>query len=106
MKELLTIIGAAVLAVAVVAGLSVGGYYMYAFLAPKYESTRRDVMIQSRQYSEGTVRELYNLKRQYEATANEVERETIAAAARHEFQIFPQERLPGDLRGFMRQVGG
>ncbi len=89
-----------------VAGLSIGSYYMYAFLAPKYEATRRDVMIESRSYGEGTIRELYTLQRQYQASKTDSERDTIAAAARHEFSIFPKERLPGDLQAFLAQVGG
>lgn len=92
--------------VAGISGASVGAYYLYAFLAPKYESTRRDVMIESRSYSEGTIRELYTLQRQYQTAKTDNERDTISAAARHEFSIFPKDRLPGDLRDFLTQVGG
>lgn len=106
MKDFLAGTGAILMIVAGVAGASVGGYYLFAFLAPKYEATRRDVMIESRQYQESTVRELYNLKRQYEQAKSDTEKDTVAAAARHEFQIFPSDRLPSDLRTFMAQVGG
>lgn len=106
MKDLATVVGIVLVAVSFLGGLSVGGYYLYAFLAPKYESTRRDVMIESRVYSEGVVRELYALQRQYQQAGSDTERATIAAAARHQYQIFPQDRLPADLRLFMTQVGG
>ena len=46
------------------------------------------------------------MQRQYQAAKTDVERDTIAAAARHEFSIFPKERLPVDLQTFMAQVGG
>lgn len=82
------------------------GYVSTAFFAPRYEGVRRDVMIESRAYSEGTVRELYTLQRQYRAAKTDDERATLAAAARHEFSIFPRERLPADLQVFMTQVGG
>jgi hypothetical protein len=106
MREVLAVIGILISAVVFTAGISVGSYYLYAFLAPKYEATRRDVMIESRAYSEGTIRELYTLQRQYQAAKTDAERDTIASAARHEFSIFPKERLPGDLQAFLVQVGG
>lgn len=87
-------------------GLRYFGYANFAFFAPKFEAVRRDQMIESRSYTESTIRELYTLQRQYQTAKTDDERSTIAAAARHEFSIFPQERLPGDLRAFMAQIGG
>lgn len=87
-------------------GLNYFGYASFAFFAPKYEAVRRDQMIESRSYTEGTIRELYTLQRQYQAAKTDDERATISAAARHEFSIFPKERLPGDLQAFLIQVGG
>jgi hypothetical protein len=89
-----------------VAAIGIGGYHLYAYLAPQYESTRRDVMLNSRVYDEGTKRELYRLKLQYTQAGTDAEKAVIAAAARHEFQIFPRERLPVDLQAFMDQVEG
>ena len=106
MKDFFGIIGACLLVGAIFVGLPIGGYYLYSFLAPKYEATRRDVAIQSRSYQEGSVRELYTLQRQYQSAKTDAERDTIAAAARHEFSIFPKDRLPGDLQTFLIQVGG
>lgn len=85
-------------------GLNYFGYMNIAFFAPKIEAVRRDVMIESRAYSEATVRELYRLHRQYNASDDEVVRMTIVAAARHEFSIFPEDRLPPDLRVWMQQI--
>lgn len=98
MKNVLGAIGAVIIWVAVAAGLMFGGFYAYQYFAPKYEGVRRDVMIESRAYSEATVRELYRMKRQYESAETEAERATIRAAALHEFSIFPEDRLPNDLR--------
>lgn len=100
------LLGACILLGALFVGVVFGGYYLYAALAPKYEATRRDVMIESRAYTEGTIRELYTMQRQYLAAKTDAERDTIAAAARHEFSIFPKERLPADLQTFMAQIGG
>lgn len=106
MKDIFAAFGFIVVISLALVGLPIGGYYMYNYLAPKYEATRRDVMIESRMYQEGSVRELYTLQRQYEEAKTDSERAIIAAAARHEFAIFPKERLPGDLQGFVAKVGG
>lgn len=102
---LMTLCGVALLC-AVGFGLRYFGYASFSFFAPKFEAVRRDQMIESRSYTEGTIRELYTLQRQYQAAKTDDEKAIIAATARHEFSIFPQERLPGDLRTFMAQIGG
>jgi cytochrome c556 len=108
MKEILGILGTGIVSVIViggaVAGLNYFGYLSAAFYAPKYEEIRRETMLESRTYHEGTLRELYRLKRQYDTAIDESAKQTIAAAARHEFQIFPSERLPGDLYAWMQQI--
>lgn len=95
-----------VLLCVIVFGLNYFGYASFSFFAPRMEAIRRDTMIQSRSYQEGTIRELYTLKRQYQAAKSDDERDTIAATARHEFEIFPKDRLPVDLQTFMAQIGG
>ncbi len=106
MKTSLSIIGCVALFFVTIFALNYFGYANFAFFAPKYEAVRRDQMIESRAYTEGTIRELYTLKRQYDAAKTDDERATIIAAARHEFSIFPKERLPGDLQAFLIQIGG
>lgn len=101
MKEIL---GSATAIGFVIGAMLFGGYHAYSYFAPKYESVRRDVMIESRAYSEASVRELYRLKRQWDATDDASKRATIVAAARHEFSIFPEDRLPADLRLWMSQI--
>lgn len=90
---------------ALIFGLNLFGLANYAFFAPKMEGVRRDTMIESRAYSEATVRELYRLKAQYLAATNDDQRATIRAAAMHEFSIFPADRLPADLRLWMTSLG-
>lgn len=85
-------------------GLQYAGYMNMQYFMPWAESIRRDVMIESRAYSEATVRELYKLRREYNATQDPVARATIVAAARHQFSIFPEDRLPNDLRAWMQEI--
>jgi hypothetical protein len=106
MKTIFSIVGCIALFFVAIFALNYFGYANFAYFAPKYEAVRRDQMIESRAYTEGTIRELYTLKRQYDTAKTDDERATLSAAARHEFSIFPKERLPGDLLAFMTQVGG
>lgn len=106
MRAFFSVIGVCAVIAAGIFAVSYFGYGLTSFFAPRYEAVRRDTMLNSRSYDEGAKRELYRLKLQYEQAKTDSERDTIAAAARHEFQIFPQERLPVDLHGFMVQVGG
>lgn len=103
MKELLA--GTAIIIVGVggIVGMSFLGFGMTSYFAPKYEAVRRDVMIESRAYSDASVRRLYDLKREWEA-ATPQGRATIEAAIRHEFSIFPDDRLPDDLFAFKTAI--
>jgi len=87
-------------------GLNYFGFAQFAFFAPKYEAVRRDVMIESRAYSEATTRQMYNLKLQYQQAKSDDERATIKAMALHESAAFDKARLPVDLRVFLDQLGG
>ncbi len=104
MKNLLKILGITVGCGAAIFAVAYFGFGMTAFFAPKYEGVRRDVMIESRYYSEATVRELYRLKGQYLKATTEDVRQTIRATALHEFSIFPQDRLPLDLARWFKQI--
>jgi hypothetical protein len=106
MRDFLTGVLLFCLVIGVIVGLSIGGYYLYAFLAPKYESTRRDVMLESRAYSEGQTREIYRLKLQYQQAKSDDERATIRAMALHEASAFDRSRLPLDPQSFIQQLGG
>lgn len=92
--------------VGLIAGLNYFGYMQFAFFAPKYEAVRRDVMIESRAYSEATTRQMYNLKLQYQQAKTEDEKATIRAMTLHEAQAFDRARLPVELRIFIEQLGG
>ncbi len=103
-KAMKETVGLIVIWCCVVVGVLFGAYYATAYFAPKYEAVRRDVMINSRYYDEATTRELYRLKRQYESASTDEAKQTIAAAARHEFGIYDSNRLPGDLYTWMEQI--
>jgi hypothetical protein len=95
---------ALILLAAVGFGLRYLGYLNTAFFAPRNEAIRRDVMIESRAYSEATVREMYNFQRQYLAATTDEQRNAIKASARHAASGYGVNRLPADLQVFVRQL--
>lgn len=106
LKSAFGIFGCALLAIGIVVGVAWGVYALYATFAPKYEGVRRDVMIESRYYTEATIRRLRDLKIQYDATpVGSPARPTLANAAKHEAAVFPRERLPLDLRNWLASLG-
>lgn len=100
MKEFGRLIAIGALFVAVIFGLSYLGYLGSMFFAPRYEAIRRDVMIESRAYSESSVRELYRLREQYINASSDDARSALRSMTLHEFSIFPRDRLPPDLQTF------
>ena len=89
---------------AIAFGLRYLAYSNTAFFAPRNEAIRRDVMIQSRAYSEASIREMYNFQRQYLAATTETEKNAIKAMARHVASGYDINRLPADLQGFVRSI--
>lgn len=77
-----------------------GGYQLTAYFAPKYEAIRRDVMIQSRAYTEGENRNLSRLLIEYQQAPTPEAKNTILAAARHECEAVDRTRLPIELANF------
>ena len=103
-KQILAWIGGILAVLALASVIKFFAFGSFALFAPLYEGVRRDVMIESRYYSEATVRELYRLRRQYDSAKSDAAKTTIAATARHEFEIFDKDRLPADLRSWMFQL--
>ena len=106
MKTAAAIVGILILFLVGGFGLDYYAWGTFNFFAPKYEATRRDVMIQSRAYSEATMREMYRFKLQYAQAKTNEERDTIRAFALHEAQSFDRDRLPADLQTFLASLGG
>jgi hypothetical protein len=103
-KAFFGIVGSILIIGAIVFGLNTVGFMSFQYWAPKYEGVRRDVMIQSRAYSEATVRELYRLKLQYAQAKTEEEKNTIKAFTLHEATSFDKARLPPDIVSFLREL--
>jgi hypothetical protein len=102
-KETLATIGFIIGAVALVFGLSFLGYESYKFFAPKYRAVDNAVFKESEQYNDGMIRDLENLQREY-ISADRDHQEALRAITLHRFSVYPEDRLPPNLRNFYNDL--
>jgi hypothetical protein len=79
--------------------LSAVGFVNYSFFAPKYTAVQNKVFHESQQYNDGMLRDLENIKREYQSATPEG-KAALKATAIHRFEIYPRDRLPPDLQNF------
>ena len=83
--------------------LSYTSYAEYSFFAPRYVAVENRVFHESAPYNEGMVRDLENLKREYEhADANG--KASLKATILHRFEVYPKDRLTPDLERFYDSI--
>lgn len=85
--------------IAVAFALNLAGFAQYSFFAPKYTAVDNKVFHESQQYNDGMLRDLENIKREYQA-ATPAGKDALRATAIHRFEIYPRERMPPDLQNF------
>lgn len=96
-------VGAALAAIALLFGLSYLSYMGYSYFAPKYRDVDSKVFHESEQYNEGMVRDLTELQRQY-VTSDEAGKAALRPIIRHRFEVYPENKMPADLRDFYESV--
>jgi hypothetical protein len=79
--------------------LNYAGFFSYSFFAPKYTAVDNKVFHESQQYNDGMIRDLENIKREYQHATPEG-KDALRATAIHRFEIYPYNRLPPDLQNF------
>ena len=78
-------------------------FFMFQFFAPKYEQVRRNTFEQSRAFNEGMIRDLENLKMQYEAS-DDTGKAALRDVIIHRFSVYPEDQMPPNLRSFYVQL--
>ena len=86
-----------------IAGCSYLGWASYDYFAPKYTATNNKVFHESQQYNDGMIRDLENLQMEYE-TADVDHKQALRAIILHRFSIYPEEKMPANLRNFYNQL--
>lgn len=99
MKIAFACIGGFALFLILIFALNLFGFGNYAFFAPKYTAVDNKVFHESQQYNDGMVRDLENIKREYQHATPEG-KDALRATVIHRFEIYPRDRMPPDLLNF------
>ena len=84
-------------------GMGVIGFTWYKFSAPAIEQVRYDTFKNSQAYNDGMLRDLYDLKRDYDS-ADAEHKGAMKALIIHRFEIYDKARLPTDLQTFYYSI--
>lgn len=86
-------------------GLNYAGYLQYGFFAPRMEQVRNDTFHNSQAYNDGMLREMEEQRMAY-ATATPDQKDAIKGLLKHDFSVYPKDRLPADLLNFYNSLTG
>lgn len=103
MRVVLLTLSGIVLMLASAFGLSYFGYQMSSFFAPKYRALDAKVFKESEQYNDGMIRDLAELKRQYDQ-ADDAGKAALRPVIRHRFEVYDTNKLPDDLKSFYQSM--
>lgn len=107
MKEIFEGIFASMLGIAVFLvaafALTFLGYMSYDYFAPKYRAVDNKVFKESEQYNDGMIRDLENLQIEY-VSADDDKKQALRAIIIHRFSVYPQDKLPPNLRNFYNDI--
>lgn len=78
-------------------------FFMYKVFAPQYEKVRRETFEQSKAYNQGMIQELQNMQFEY-IKADPEHKKALASIILHRAADFDENKLPADLREFIRQL--
>ena len=103
LKEMFGAVGALLVGALLIFALSLGGYEMYKFFAPKYRAVDNEVFKQSEQYNDGMIRDLENLQVEY-INADAEKKQALRAIVLHRFSVYPEDKMPPNLRNFYNEL--
>jgi len=103
LKTIFATLAGITLAIGVAFGSAYLGYQMYSFFAPKYRAVDAKVFKESEQYNDGMVRDLAELKRQYDQ-ADDAGKASLRPIIRHRFEVYDSNKLPADLAAFYQSM--
>lgn len=103
MRTVLVTLAGIVLLLASTFGLAYFGFQMDSFFAPKYRALDAKVFKESEQYNDGMIRDLAELKRQYDQ-ADDAGKAALRPVIRHRFEVYDTNKLPADLAAFYQSM--
>jgi hypothetical protein len=103
MREISTVIAVIIAGLCLIVGLSFFGFGLSSFFAPKYRALDNAVFKESEQYNDGMIRDLESLQMEY-INADDAHKDALRAIVLHRFSVYPEEKMPPNLRNFYNQL--
>jgi hypothetical protein len=103
MRNIFSVVGIIIAGLALIVGLSLFGFGLSSFFAPKYRTLDNTVFKESEQYNDGMIRDLENLQMEY-INADDSHKDALRAIVLHRFSVYPEEKMPYNLRNFYNQL--
>lgn len=106
-KDSIAVVGGLVLALCLLVGLVIGGNHLRLYVmrtfGTEYENVRTDIYRNNKSYVEGTIRDLRELRREYLA-ADDEHKDAVKSLILHRAGELDYDRLPSDLRSFLKEI--
>jgi hypothetical protein len=102
-KEMFGAVGAVIMFILMLFGISLLSYESYQFFAPKYRAVDNKVFKESEQYNDGMIRDLENLQMEY-INADAEKKQALRAIVLHRFSVYPEDKMPPNLRNFYNDL--
>jgi len=103
MKTAFMVLLGIIACMASIVGTAFFGFKMYEYFTPKYTAVDNKVFHESQQYNDGMVRDLQNLKMQYDS-ATPSAKDALRSTIIHRFSIYPVDRMPANLQIFYSEL--
>jgi len=102
-RSILTVVAGVVLVIGATFGSAYIGLQMNTFFQPRYRALDAKVFKESEQYNDGMIRDLAELKRQYDQ-ADPAGKAALRPIIRHRFEVYDTNKLPDDLATFYQSM--
>jgi hypothetical protein len=105
MREISVICGVIIAGICMCVGLTFVGFEVSSYFAPKYRALDNKVFKESEQYNDGMIRDLESLQMEY-INADQAHKDALRAITLHRFSVYPEDKMPPNLRNFYNQLKG
>ena len=91
-------------ALIVIGIMTFGSIVIYRYSGPMYQEIRREVFEETKSFNDGMVRDLSNLRIEYLGATGTAQKAALRSTILHRASDIDEDRLPADLRSFIREL--
>jgi hypothetical protein len=103
LKNVVIVLVLCVIGGAVVLAGAEGSYALYKHMAPKWAALDNEIFHNTPAYTEGGIHDLEKYRIEY-IQADKSQKLALRQAVLHQFEVYPEDKLPAELRDFYFQL--